>query len=182
MSFQAYLDSIEKKTGKPAQAFIDEAKQKNLFEFKEIIAWLKTDHQLGLGHARALAELIRNSDKSQTPVDAWFVQYDNPHKRLMMDIRAYILSLDPKLGECIKWQAPTFTYKGNIASFNPRSKKHVSLMFHTGAKIPGSFEHLIVSGDTAAYMTFTEDDFEEKRDVLKRLIHTWIKWKDVSNS
>ncbi|MEW6401218.1 MAG: DUF4287 domain-containing protein [Chloroflexota bacterium] len=60
MSFQAYLDNIEEKTGKTPNDFIAEAKKKKLTEFKDIIAWLKNDYGLGLGHARALAYVIRN--------------------------------------------------------------------------------------------------------------------------
>jgi hypothetical protein len=66
MSFQAYLDNIEAKTGKTASDFIAEAKAKNLTEFKDIIAWLQKDYDLGLGHARAIAELIRHGDTSGT--------------------------------------------------------------------------------------------------------------------
>ncbi|HEY8211761.1 MAG TPA: hypothetical protein VIG99_29965 [Myxococcaceae bacterium] len=29
------------------------------------------------------------------------------------------------------WQTPTFCFQGNLASFNPKSKQHVSLMFQT---------------------------------------------------
>ena len=60
MSFQAYLDNVEEKTGKTPNDFIAEAKKKNLTEFKDIIAWLKTDYNLGTGHARAVAHVIRN--------------------------------------------------------------------------------------------------------------------------
>lgn len=60
MSFQAYLDNVEEKTGKTPNEFIAEAKEKNLTEFKDIIAWLKKDYGLGLGHARAVAYVIRN--------------------------------------------------------------------------------------------------------------------------
>jgi hypothetical protein len=59
MSFQAYLDNIEEKTGKTPRDFIAEAKRKKLTESKEIIAWLKNDYGLGLGHARALDHVIR---------------------------------------------------------------------------------------------------------------------------
>lgn len=60
MSFQAYLDNIEEKTGKTPKQFIAEAKKKKLTEFKHIIAWLKTDYGLGLGHARAMAYVIQH--------------------------------------------------------------------------------------------------------------------------
>lgn len=60
MSFQAYLDNVEQKTGKTPNDFIAEAKEKNLTKFKEIIDWLKSDYNLGVGHARAVAYVILN--------------------------------------------------------------------------------------------------------------------------
>jgi hypothetical protein len=60
MSFQAYLDNIEEKTGRTPKQFIAEAKKNKLTEFKDIIAWLKTDYGLGTGHARALAYVIQH--------------------------------------------------------------------------------------------------------------------------
>ena len=60
MSFQAYLDNVEEKTGKTPNDFIAEAKEKKLTEFKDIIAWLKKDYGLGVGHARAVAYVIQH--------------------------------------------------------------------------------------------------------------------------
>jgi hypothetical protein len=60
LSFQAYLDNVEEKTGKTPNQFIAEAKKKKLTESKEIIAWLKKDYGLGLGHARAIDYVIRH--------------------------------------------------------------------------------------------------------------------------
>jgi len=60
MSFQAYLDNIEEKTGKTPNEFIAEAKKKKLTEFKDIIAWLKKDYGLGMGHARAMTYVIQH--------------------------------------------------------------------------------------------------------------------------
>ena len=60
MSFQAYLDNVEEKTGKTPNDFIAEAKEKNITEFKDIIAWLKKDYELGTGHARAIAYVIQH--------------------------------------------------------------------------------------------------------------------------
>ena len=70
-------------------------------------------------------------------VDAWFAKYENPMKPVVMRMRDIILGADARMQECIKWQAPTFTFEGNLASFFPKSKQHASLMFHTGASIPG---------------------------------------------
>ena len=60
MSFQAYLDNVEEKTGKAPNEFVAEAKKKKLTAHKDIIAWLKQDYGLGLGHARALAHVIQH--------------------------------------------------------------------------------------------------------------------------
>ena len=65
MSFQAYLDNIEEKTGKTPEQFIAEAKKKKLATYKDIIAWLKEDYGLGLGHARALAYVIQHGPEFQ---------------------------------------------------------------------------------------------------------------------
>ncbi len=60
MSFQAYLDNVQAKTGKSAAEFVAMAKKKGLVEFRDIIAWLKDEFDLGLGHARAIAHVIRH--------------------------------------------------------------------------------------------------------------------------
>lgn len=60
MSFQAYLDKAEEKTGKPPQALVDEAAAKGLDKHADILAWLKADYGLGAGHGRAIAHVILN--------------------------------------------------------------------------------------------------------------------------
>ena len=53
--------------------------------------------------------MMKNPD-----VDAWLEAYDNPMKPVVVAIRDLILAADPRVTEAIKWQAPTFIYKGNI--------------------------------------------------------------------
>jgi len=64
MSFQAYLDNIEEKTGKTPNEFIALAKEKGFTDPKtkagDIINWLKEDFDLGRGHAMALVHVIKN--------------------------------------------------------------------------------------------------------------------------
>jgi uncharacterized protein YdhG (YjbR/CyaY superfamily) len=113
-----------------------------------------------------------------TEVDLWFEQYDNPMKDVVQAVRTVILATDDRIGECIKWKSPTFTFNGNIASFNPRSKRHASLMFHVGAQIPGDHPALEGGGDTARYMTFADhDEVASKSDGLRAVLTAWIDWK-----
>ncbi|HEV2869957.1 MAG TPA: DUF4287 domain-containing protein, partial [Actinomycetota bacterium] len=64
MSFQAYLDSIEAKTGKTPNEFVAMAKEKGYdapgTKAGTIVDWLKQDFELGRGHAMALVHVIRN--------------------------------------------------------------------------------------------------------------------------
>ena len=63
MSFQAYLDKIEEKTGRIPAQLVAEAHERGLDRSTtpaEIVAWLKRDYDLGRGHAMALVHVIRN--------------------------------------------------------------------------------------------------------------------------
>ena len=63
MSFQAYLDNIEAKTGKTPNEFIELARAKGFDEATkagEIVSWLKADFELGHGHAMALVHVIKH--------------------------------------------------------------------------------------------------------------------------
>ena len=112
-------------------------------------------------------------------VDDWMAKYDNPQKPLVEAVRRAVLAADKRMDETIKWQAPTFTYKGNLASFYPKSKAHVSLMFHTGAKIPGDFPSLEGTGDTSRVMKFLDAaDLKKKTPELKRLVKAWCDQQD----
>lgn len=63
MSFQAYLDAAEKKTGLTPQELVDQAHARGLgpdTKTGEILAWLAEDHGLGRGHGMALVHVIKN--------------------------------------------------------------------------------------------------------------------------
>ncbi|TAK89237.1 DUF4287 domain-containing protein [Patescibacteria group bacterium] len=62
MSFQAYLDNIEQKTGKTPNELIELAQAKGFdkdTKAGEIVDWLKQDFDLGRGHAMALVHVIK---------------------------------------------------------------------------------------------------------------------------
>ncbi len=66
MSFQAYLDAIEKKTGKTPAELITLAKEKGFTadtKAGDIAAWLKEEFGLGHGHAMALVHVIKHGPK-----------------------------------------------------------------------------------------------------------------------
>ncbi|QQT24621.1 DUF4287 domain-containing protein [Sphingobacterium spiritivorum] len=63
MSFQAYLDNIETKTGKSPEdlqalatemGFVENGKLKSDIKAAQVLEWLKTDFDLGHGHAMSI--------------------------------------------------------------------------------------------------------------------------------
>lgn len=72
MSFQAYLDNIQKKTGKGPDDFRQMAEQKGFLQngglkpsvkAGDIVQWLKNDFELGHGHAMAIYALFKGVKK-----------------------------------------------------------------------------------------------------------------------
>ena len=68
MTFQAYLDNIEAKTGHgPAdfkklammKGYVSNGKLRPDLKVGEVVAWLKKDFQLGHGHAMAIVAFLK---------------------------------------------------------------------------------------------------------------------------
>lgn len=97
MTFQAYLDNIKTKTGKTPDDFRKLAAQKSLTNYREIMAWLKSDFGLGHGHANTIAQLLVNADKFKA----------DPDKALAAHFE----------GNKAKWRKPYATLAAKIAKF-----------------------------------------------------------------
>jgi hypothetical protein len=80
VSFQAYLDNIEDKTGKTPREFVALATERGYDDPATkagvIVDWLKADYGLGRGHAMALVYVIRHGDR----IDAKHVGTDGVHR------------------------------------------------------------------------------------------------------
>ncbi len=71
MSFQAYIDNIKVKTGKSPQDFLALAKKKGFIKpdgelsvkATEVTNWLKSDFELGHGHAMAIYASFKGKTK-----------------------------------------------------------------------------------------------------------------------
>lgn len=63
MSFQAYLDTIERKTGKTPAELLAEAGDRGYGATTKagvVLEWLKDDYDLGRGHGMALYHVLKN--------------------------------------------------------------------------------------------------------------------------
>jgi hypothetical protein len=117
----------------------------------------------------------------RSEVDAWLARYENPQKPVVERVREIILDADPRIDEVIKWSTPTFVYRGNLASFQPRAKQFASLLFHEGASIPGAFTRLAGGGEHARYMQITDlADAEAVAAELSAIVRAWCDARDAA--
>ena len=70
MSFQAYLDAVEAKTGLTPRQLVELAKERGLddpsVKAGAILEWLKADYDLGRGHGMAMVHVIQKGPQIST--------------------------------------------------------------------------------------------------------------------
>jgi hypothetical protein len=69
MSFQAYLDTVKAKTGKTPADFAKLAAAKGLTKHGELVSWLKTEFELGHGHANAIVSALTKTESRAAGTD-----------------------------------------------------------------------------------------------------------------
>ena len=119
-------------------------------------------------------------NKTQKVTD-FIDQLNNPLKAEIQAVRDIILGASEKITEDIKWSAPSFAYKDNMATFNPRAKKFVNLTFHKGALIQD--ETGLLEGDKpeARVARFNDmEDVEKKKADLESVVRKWVELMDKS--
>jgi hypothetical protein len=63
MSYQAYLDAVESKTGRTPAELLAEAAERGYTpttKAAEVVGWLQDEYHLGRGHAMALYGVLKN--------------------------------------------------------------------------------------------------------------------------
>jgi hypothetical protein len=112
-------------------------------------------------------------------VTDFITQLDNPLKNEINAVREIILNASNKITEDIKWGAPSFAYKDNMATFNPRAKKFVNLTFHKGALINDKTG--LLEGDKKEARVARFNNMEEvhgKKGALETVVKNWIEFMD----
>ena len=92
MSFQAYLDNIEEKTGLTPRQFVELAARRATttpsVKAGVIVDWLKDDYDLGRGHAMALVHVIKKGPQISSKHVGTDGTHSDPSDMLWLDGRA----------------------------------------------------------------------------------------------
>jgi hypothetical protein len=125
-------------------------------------------------------------------VDTYIRKLKEPLAQLVEALRKFILDADPQVGEQIKWNSPSFYYKGEMKHFDPKEYKRdivvlnlhkkdsVVLVFPTGATVKdttGFLEGDYKDGRRVARILDVKDA-RKKKKALQTVIRDWIELVD----
>lgn len=118
---------------------------------------------------------------------------DHPLKTTMALLRDLILSAQKGITEHIKWNAPSFCYRGDDRiTFNLHRNDHILVVFHCGVKAKGKetkdapplfidstglLEWL--SDQRAISRFFRQEEVAENKNKIKKLVQDWLKATSV---
>lgn len=112
-------------------------------------------------------------------VDAFLQKKKHPLTEEIQMVREIIINTDDRIQEDIKWQAPTFIYKGNMASIYMNARKFVQLQFQKGAAFEDGMGLLKDNGKETRVAIFMDaDDIRKKKDALESITQQWIRMRD----
>lgn len=122
--------------------------------------------------------------KTPGEVDAFLTTLAHPQDAALRRLRAVILAADPRIGEGIKWNAPSFHMEGrHFATMQLRRADRMLLVLHLGAEkkvMPkGAIDDpdglLTWLGADRATWTFTGmQDVEAHATELQALLRQWM--------
>jgi hypothetical protein len=108
-------------------------------------------------------------------VNAQMKQLEHPLKSEVEAVRTIIKGVHPEITEQWKWNAPSFSYKGYLVTFNLWEKECVHLVFHNGAIL--NDQDGFLQGDYPdRRMAYFENkkDIKAKQTIVESVIREWI--------
>ena len=131
---------------------------------------------------KAIEQVIAPIESEKAVVDAYMRDLDHPFKAELEAVRAIILGVSDKISERIKWNAPSFFYKEDLAAFNPRASEfaHVIVLFPGGAGIPAKSTLLEGKAKDRREAKFHSlEDIQTKKKALQKLVKEWVALRDA---
>ena len=117
---------------------------------------------------------------SSKKVDEFLAKSDHPLMKELAVLRNTIMKVHPEITEDVKWGGPSFYYKGDIATFSPRIKEAVTLVFHEAEGLPaGTVLEPAPKGKAYAKFKSMAEVTAKSKD-LRDIIKQWIAVKDKS--
>lgn len=108
-------------------------------------------------------------------IDEFVNKLEHPLKAEIMATIKIIRGASPGLEEDVKWGGPSFDYKEPMATFNPRVKDFVAIIFHKGELLKDDTGLLEPAPKGKAYVKFySMEDVEKHKDNLDKVVKGWV--------
>lgn len=108
-------------------------------------------------------------------IDEFLSKLEHPLKAEMEAVVQLIRAASPELEEDVKWGGPSFDYKQPMATFNPRVKDYVALIFHQGELLNDQTGLLEPGPKGKAYAKFRSmDDVKKHEGNLQKVVKDWV--------
>lgn len=122
--------------------------------------------------------------RTTNTVDAYMAALKHPHKEAVEELRALILSVDKRVKEDVKWNAPSFLIAEHFATMRLHPAPNLQVILHAGAK-PRSSPRQFVIDDAAGLLKWAApdrcvaafssvDDVRGKAKPFKAIVRAWI--------
>lgn len=121
---------------------------------------------------------MKNMNNTQK-VNEFLDKLNHPLKLEMVTVRNIIVKAHPQIEEDVKWGGPSFRYKDDLATFNPRIKNYVAVIFHKGSLLKGKTGFLEEADKGKAYAKFHNmNEVEMHKAELEKVVNEWVKLMD----
>lgn len=108
-------------------------------------------------------------------IDEFVNKLEHPLKAEIAAAIKIIRGASPRLEEDVKWGGPSFDYKEPMATFNPRVKDFVAIIFHKGELLKDDTGLLEAAPKGKAYVKFySMEDVEKHKDNLDKVVRGWV--------
>lgn len=121
-----------------------------------------------------------------TEVDLYMSKLDHPRKDEIETLRGLIRSVDNRIMEGIKWNAPSFFIEEHVATLKLRPGATVQVVLHTGAKkkaevpdmkdaIDDPVGMLRWAANDRCVVTFSDaDEIAARSEAFRSILKEWI--------
>lgn len=100
----------------------------------------------------------------------------HPMKSEIEAVRSIIKNANPRVLERVKWNAPSFFYKTDMAFFNLRAERYVQLIIIFPKGVVKDSTGLLLGDwkDRREARFYDTDDIIKKKPALERVVNEWV--------
>lgn len=118
----------------------------------------------------------RAADRTRA-MNAYLAHLKHPLKAEIAAVRTIIMQASPKIAERVKWDAPSFYFRTDLATFDLQSKKfvHLILLFSAEMAVPDRDGLVEVDPEGRREVTFRNlAEIAERKPALQQLVRDFV--------